>query len=103
MTNFGKKCMLFSFVLENSRLVAEGGSNACSLRMQDISASVEVNDKHEETGCPSHKIEFGILATECQIDSAYNQATPILAARLSSLNLKINDSWELIQSNPEIR
>ncbi len=96
MTNFGKKFMQFNFVLENSRVIAEGGSNGCLLRLQDITSSVEINNKNEDTGCPSHKIEFGILATECRIDSAYNQATPILAVRLSSLNLKINDSWEAI-------
>ena len=96
VTNFGKKFMQFNFVLDNSRLIAEGGSNGCLLRLQDITSSVEINDRNDDTGCPSHKIEFGIDATECRIDSAYNQATPILAFRLSSLNLKINDSWEPI-------
>ncbi len=98
MTNFGKKFMQYNFVLDNARVEAEGGSNGCLVRLQDITSAVEINNKNEETGCPSHKIEFGILATECRIDSAYNQATPILAVRLSSLNLNINDSWEPILS-----
>lgn len=91
--------MQCNFVLENSRLIAEGGSNGCLLRLQDITSNIEINDKNEETGCPSHKLDFGISATECRIDSAYNQATPILAVRLSSLYLKINDSWESILSS----
>lgn len=99
VSNFGKKFMQYNLVLENSRLMAEGGSNVCLLRMQDITSNVEINDKNEETGCPSYKVEFGILATECRIDSAYNQATPILAVRLSSLNLVINDHWETIMSS----
>ena len=99
VSNFGKKFMQFNFVLDNSRLIAEGGTNGCMVRMQDITSSIEIIDKNEETGCPSHKLEFGILATECRIDSAYNQATPILACRFSSLNLKINDEWEQIISS----
>lgn len=99
ISNFGKKCMLFNFILDNCRIIAEGGSNGCLFRIQDITSTVEINDKDDDTGSPSHKLEFGIFATECRVDSAYNSATPILAFRLSSFNLKLNDSWELLTSD----
>lgn len=99
ISNFGKKCMLFNFILDNCRIIAEGGSNGCLFRIQDITSTVEVNDNknNETTGAsPFYKIDFGIFATECRVDSAYNSATPILAFRLSSFNLKLNDSWEFL-------
>ena len=94
ISRFGPKDIKFNFNLDNSRLIAEGGSNGCLLRIQDITASIEYNDKNQVTRCPSHKIDFGIYAAECRVDSAYNQTSPILAFRLSSLNLKLNDTWE---------
>lgn len=99
ISSFGKKSMMFNFMLENCRLIAEGGSNGCLFRIQDITSNVEINDKNDGTGSPSHKIDFGVFATECRVDCAYNTATPILAFRLSSFNLKLNDSWELLISN----
>jgi hypothetical protein len=92
-SRFGPKDMIFNFALDNARLIAEGGSNGCLLRIQDITSSIEINDKNKQTGCPFHKVDFLIYATECRIDSAYNQASPILAFRLSNLSLKLNDSW----------
>ena len=56
--------MLLNFILDSCRIIAEGGSNACCLRIQDITSAVEINDQ-DEKGNPSHKIDFGILATEC--------------------------------------
>jgi hypothetical protein len=85
--------MLFNFILDSCRIIAEGGSNACCFRIQDITSAVEINDQ-DEKGNPSHKIDFGILATECRVDSAYNSQTPILSFRLSSFNLKLNDQWD---------
>ena len=93
ISRYGPKDMLFNLAIESSKLIAEGGSNACLLRIQDITTTVEISDKNKLTNCPSHKIDFGIFATECRIDSAYNQATPILAFRLSNLTLKLNDTW----------
>ena len=95
ISRFGPKDVKFNFSIDNTRLIAEGGSNGCLLRIQDISAAIEVNEKGKLTSeCPSHKLDFGIFAAECRIDSAYNQASPILAFRLSSLNLKLSDNWE---------
>lgn len=85
--------MLFNFVLDSSHLIAEGGSDGCLLRIQDIVAMIDINDKDKISKSPSHKLEFGIYATECRVDNAYNQATPILAFRLSNLNVKLHDSW----------
>lgn len=96
ISSFGKKSMLLNFVLENCRLIAEGGSNGCLFRIQDITSNVEINDKNNEKGSPSHKLDFGIAAAECRIDCAYNAATPILAFRLSSFTLKLSDSWDLL-------
>lgn len=91
----GPKDLKFNFSIDSTRLIAEGGSNGCLLRIQDITAAIEVNEKGKLSGeCPSHKLDFGIYAAECRIDSAYNQASPILAFRLSSLNLKLSDNWE---------
>jgi hypothetical protein len=90
--------MNFNFAMGNSRLIAEGGSNGCLLKIQDIVASISTSDKDELTKMPSHKLEFGIFATECRVDSAYNQATPILAFRLSNLNLKLNDCWSHVSA-----
>jgi hypothetical protein len=92
ISRFGPKDMKFNFALDNSRLIAEGGSNGCLLRIQDITAAIEINEKKK--GCPSHKLDFGIYAAECRVDSAYNQTSPILAFRLSSLSLRLNDTWE---------
>jgi hypothetical protein len=92
ISRFGPKDMKFNFTLDNSRLIAEGGSNGCLLRVQDITAALEINEKNKK--CPSHKLDFGIYAAECRVDSAYNQTSPILAFRLSSLNLKLSDTWE---------
>lgn len=94
MSRFGPKDVQFNFSIDSTRLIAEGGSNGCLLRIQDISAAIEVHEKNQLTQCPSHKLDFGIYAAECRIDSAYNQASPILAFRLSNLNLKLNDNWE---------
>ena len=99
ISRYGPKDILFDFALDNCRLIAEGGSNGCLLRIQDVTTSIEVNDLDKSTKHPSHKIEFGIYATECRIDSAYNQASPILAVRFSNLNLKLNDSWLSALSN----
>ena len=93
ISRFGPKDMLFNFALENSRLIAEGGSNGCLVRIQDITACVECSDKNKQNALPFHKCEVFIYATEMRVDSAYNQASPILACRLSSLNVKLNDSW----------
>lgn len=93
MSRSGPKDLKFNFSIDSTRLIAEGGSNACLLRIQDITAAIEVNEKGK-LACPSHKLDFGIYAAECRIDSAYNQASPILAFRLSSLNLKLSDNWE---------
>ena len=94
ISRFGPKDMLFNVAIDSSRLIAEGGSNGCLLRIQDITTTVEISDQNKLTNCPSHTIDFGIFATECRIDSAYNQATPILAFRLSNLTLRLNDTWE---------
>ena len=90
ISRYGPKDMFFNVAIDSSKLIAEGGSNACLLRIQDITTSV---DKNKLTNCPSHKIDFGIFATECRIESAYNQATLILAFRLSNLTLRLNDTW----------
>ena len=94
ISNFDKKNVQLNFELENCGMSADGGTNGLLLRLQDISSAIEISGRSEETKCPSYKIEFGILATECRVDSAYNQTTPILAFRLSSFNIKLNDSWE---------
>ena len=90
---------MFNFSIENTRLIADGGSNGCLLRIQDITTSVEINEKNKLTKSPFHKVEFGIYAAECRVDSAYNQASPILAARLSNANIKLNDNWETNLNN----
>lgn len=94
VSRLGPKDAKFNFSIDNTRLIADGGSNACLLRIQDITASVEVNEKNKNTKFPWHKMDFSVYAAECRIDSAYNQASPILAFRLSNLNLKLNDNWE---------
>ena len=94
ISRYGTKDMLFNLAIDGSQLIAEGGSNGCLLRIQDITTTVEISDQNKVTKCPSHKIDFGIFATECRIDSAFNQATPILAFRLSNLSLRLNDTWE---------
>lgn len=94
MSRLGPKDVQFNFSIDSTRLIAEGGSNGCLLRIQDITAAIEVHEKHKITECPSHKLDFGIYAAECRVDSAYNQASPILAFRLSNLNMKLNDNWE---------
>lgn len=38
ISSFGPKKMQFTFVLDSSRLFAEGGSNGCMARVQDISS-----------------------------------------------------------------
>ena len=42
VSNFGEKFMQYNLVLESAGLRAESGSNVCSLRMQDITSSVEI-------------------------------------------------------------
>jgi hypothetical protein len=96
--------------IDKSRLIAEGGSNGILLRIQDITMSIDYLDnqknntnqqemplitklKNDDETFPTHQLDFGIYAIECRIDSAYNQATPIMAVRLSNLALRINDLW----------
>lgn len=94
ISRFGPKEMKFNFSLDKSKLITDGGSNSCSLRIQDITAAIEINDKDKITKCPSHKLEFCMFAAECRVETAYNTNSPILAFRMSSLNLKLNDSWD---------
>ena len=102
ISRYGPKDMAFNFTIDNTRLIAEGGSNGCLLRIQDITTSVEISDMNKTSKCPSHKIDFGIYATECRVDSAYNQATPILAFRLSNLTVRLNDTWEPSLTNSSL-
>lgn len=94
ISRFGPKDMEFNFSIDNTKLIAEGGSNGCLLRIQDITTAIQIKDENKTTKFPVHKIDFGIYAAECRVDSAYNQTSPILAFRFSNLNLKLTDSWE---------
>jgi hypothetical protein len=105
LSKYGLKDMKLNFTLENSCLIAEGGANACLLRIQDIASDMEFNDKNEITKFPSHKCEFGIFAAECRLDSPGNP-TPTLAFRFSNLCFKLNDTWEsnsIISSTKDLK
>ncbi|CAF0826478.1 unnamed protein product [Brachionus calyciflorus] len=93
LSRFGPKDMVYNFSIENTNLTAEGGLNRIQLRIQDINTAIKMNENDKKTLKPSHKIEFGIYATECRVESAYNQASPIFILRFSNLNVKLSDSW----------
>ena len=44
ISRYGPKDMFFNVAIDSSKLIAEGGSNACLLRIQDITTSVDKNN-----------------------------------------------------------
>jgi hypothetical protein len=94
ISSFGPRRMQYSFVLDGSKLIADGGSNACMIRVQDISSFAEIDDENTVTKAPKHNIDLSVYAVECRMDTVYNQSTPILTFRLNNLSVKINDFWK---------
>lgn len=93
LSRFGPRDMEYNLSIDSTNLIAEGGSNGILLRVQDISTAIKINENDKKKNLPLHKIEFGIYAAECRVDSAYNQASPIFVLRFSNLNVKLSDSW----------